>query len=279
MTWHTDVAMLRGYQDGALGAAHAASVEAHLAACADCRAEIAKLADWSRLDRGWGAIADRLDETSVSPIERLLARLGITEHRARLVAMTPGLWSPTSAALVLVVALLGANLVNGGGRGGAFYLFLVLAPLLPLAGVAVAFGSIGDPAREVTTATPMPTFELLLVRTLAIVAVTTAVTTVAAVPLPHGWQTATWLLPSLGLTAAALALSTWIPAHVAVAGLGGAWALGAVLSFRVNRFDPDVVSRFAALRPAGQLLFAMTTVVCAIVFTARREALDLRSVA
>jgi hypothetical protein len=278
MTWHTNVAMLRGYQSGALSAARAASVETHLAACADCQASLATVVDPARIERTWSAIADRLDG-STTPAEAILVRLGISEPRARLVAMTPSLRTPSLLALVALLALVTLTNAVDGGNPNAFYAFLVLAPLLPLVGVAAMFHSAADPARELTAATPTPAFELLLIRTLAIVAATTVLTSVAAVPLPFGWQAGAWLLPALGLTALTLALSTWMPTHWAGVGLGLAWLTAGVASWQFNRLDADVLARFAALRPGGQLLFAALAVAGAVLLLVRREALDLRRIA
>jgi hypothetical protein len=187
---------------------------------------------------------------------------------------------PAAAAMVLALAFVSMTSLGGGVNSSAqLYVFLVLAPLLPLVGVAAAFGTGGDPARELTAATPTSAFELLVVRTFAIVAATTVLTTIAAIPLPSGWQAAAWLLPALGLTAATLALSTWLPAHVSGIALGVLWIAGASVSWRVNRFDADVLSRFAALRPTGQLLFAAITVACALIVVVRRDTIDHRGFA
>lgn len=277
MTWHTDGATLRGYQAGTLAPARSASVEAHLAACATCRAELAGAADGARLDRNWAAIADRLDERSLTHVERALIRLGIAEDHARLVVMTPAARSASLLGLVVLLALVSAvSALDGGSRDGTFYAFVVLAPLLPVAGVGAAFGSVGDPASELTASTSRPAFQLLLVRSLAVVAVTTVVTTVAALPFSGDWQAAAWLLPALGLTAASLALSTWVVAHAVAVGLATAWVVAAAASWRANRFDPDVLARFVALRPGGQALFAVVAVAGMAVVLVRRDAFDLR---
>lgn len=275
MTWHTDVGMLRGYQEGALGAAHEASVEAHLASCAECRDHLATLADRIRLDRSWSVIVDQLNGPPTTLLERALVRLGIGEPRARLVALTPVLRSPS--ALAMVAALFGIaalNVVNGNEVN--LYVFLVVAPLLPLAGVAAAFGSIGDPVRELAASTPTSAFELLLVRTLTIVGVTTLVTAGASAVMPYGWASAAWLLPSLGLTALVMALATWMPVQHAGVVVGGVWTVGATISWRGNRFDHDALSYFVALRPSGQLALALLTVAAGLVCALRREAFDLR---
>lgn len=281
MTWHTDPSMLAGYHEGTLGPARAASVEAHLAGCASCRSGLATWADPSRLAGNWAAIEERIDEPRPPVLERLLVRIGVGERHARLVSMTPFLRAPTVVGVAVLLAIVVLTALSGGpSRDGWFYLFLVVAPLLPLAGVAAAFGGLDDPLDELTRAAPTPAFELLLARALAVVAATTALSVVAAIPLPYsGWAAAAWLLPALGLSAASLALSTWVPAHWAATGLAGAWVTVAAVSWRVNRFDPDVVGRFAALRPVGQLLFAAMAVAGALVLVLRREALEYRRVA
>lgn len=279
MTWHADTALLEGYRNGTVALAAAASVEAHLTSCASCRAALALVADRDRLARTWSAIADRLDERPVHRIERLLARLGLGEHRARLVMVTPTLRMPSLVSLAAILLGISGLSVVDSERDGLFYLFLVLAPLLPLAGVAVAFGGRSDPAREITTATSTSAFELALVRTVAIVGSTIVLTAGASIPFPHGWDATLWLLPAFGLSAAALALATFIPVHVAGTGVGLAWTLGALLSWRANRLDPDVLDRFAALRPSGQLTFAILAIVATAIVVVRREALDSRRIA
>jgi hypothetical protein len=275
MSWHIDEGSLRGYEAKALTAAKNASVESHLAGCATCRATFGSIANPQRVDRNWAAIASRIDERSSSIAERALTRLGIREHHARLVVMMPAMRSPSFIGLVAVLAMVAAVSGANGARDNLFYAFVVVAPLLPIAGVAAAFGST-DPVRELTAATPIPPFELLLVRTLAVVAISTGFTLVFAVPLAPGWPSAAWLLPALGLTAAALAMATWVPAHSAAAALGIAWVAAAAVSWRANRLDPDVLYRFVALRPAGQLAFAAVTAAGVAVFVLRRGSLDLR---
>lgn len=277
VTWHADRPMLAAYQAGELSPATAASVESHLAACATCRSGLATMAEPARLASNWAAIEDRLDEGRQPLLERLLVRIGVREHHAQLVVVTPELRGPTIGAVVVLLGLVVLPALSGdASRDGGFYLFLVLAPLLPLAGVAVAFGGLNDPVHELTTAAPASAFELLLARVLAIVATTTILSAVASIPLPNSWAAATWLLPALGLSAASLALSTWVPSHLAAAGLGTAWVTAAFVSWRVNQFDPEVVERFVALRPLGQVVFALIATGGAVVLVLRRETLEFR---
>lgn len=278
MTWHADAEVLRGYTRDVLTPAHAASVEAHLMTCADCRAELGNTSDVQRLVRNRALLIDRLDERTGLAAERLLTRLGISEHRARMVAITPAAHAPWVLGLAAVIGMVSlvTAFEGGGSRDATFYMFLVLAPLLPVAGIAAAFGSGGDPARDLTNSLPTPAFELLLVRSLAVIAVTTGLTAVAAIPFPGGWEAAAWLLPALGLTASALALSTWVRPHRSAVAVGALWLLAAFTSWQANRVDPDVVARFFALQPDGQAVFAALGVAGAAAFYIRRHELDLR---
>ena len=133
-----------------------------------------------------------------------LVRLGVPEHLARLLGATPALRASwlLGCALVLAFAAWAAT-----RRADGLVVFLMLAPLLPVAGVAAAFGPDVDPSYEIGLAAPMRSFGLLLLRALAVLVTTTVMAGIAALALP-GLQpsAAAWLLPSLGLTLASIAL-------------------------------------------------------------------------
>ena len=278
MSWHADALVLQRYEAHLLSPAMTASVETHLMGCAPCRAALATVADGARQTRNWEAIAQRIDRRSLSLVERMLARLGIADHHARLVVSTPALRLPWIAAVCVVLGMVVLVHEAGGDSPGSFFTFLVLAPMLPLGGVAAAFNGRGDPARELIAATPQSTLELVLVRTMAVVAVTSVLTAFAALPFTLELTAVAWLLPALGLSAATLAMATWIPAAWAAGGLACTWVAGAAATWRLHRLDPDIVERFFAFRPFGQLVFATVLVVGAGVVALRREALDLRRV-
>ena len=87
-------------------------------------------------------------------------------------------------------------------------IFLTLAPLLPVAGVALSYGPAADPAYELTLAAPYSVLRLVLLRSVAVVTCTVALTAIGALALAdNGWQAVAWLLPALALSAATLALS------------------------------------------------------------------------
>ena len=133
--WHVPEDDLRAYARGGLEAPALWSADTHLTACAYCRAVLAGLGDTVALDDGWERLDAELDAPRPGLLESLLLRLGVRDHTARLLAATPALrrsWlGAVSAVLLLTVA------VTAGRRPT---LFLALAPLLPLAGVALSYG-------------------------------------------------------------------------------------------------------------------------------------------
>jgi hypothetical protein len=126
--------------------------------------------------------------------ERLM-RLGVAEHTARLLAATPALrgsWL-LAVATVLAFAVLAAWTTPGQDANLAF---LCVAPLLPLAGIAAAYGPGIDPTYEIGLAAPLRSFRLLL-RAAAVLAAAALLAAAASLALPQlGPGAAGWLLPS-----------------------------------------------------------------------------------
>ena len=240
MSWHLDDDLLDTYAEGRpMTPALMASVETHLERCADCQARLAPAVDADRLDLVWAEVVDAVDAPRVSLLERLLVHAGVAGGTARLVAVTPSLrlsWL-TGTATALTLALLAAHT---GDRGVA--LFLALAPVLPVAGVAVAFTSRTDPLHEVALAAPYSSFTLLLVRSAAVVGATLALAIGAAALLPSTpLVAAAWLLPALALTTTSLALATRVDPVVSSSVLAGTWLLGALSGLAPGR-DPLLVA-------------------------------------
>ena len=144
------------------------------------------------------------------PFERALARVGVRDDIARLLGATPSLrisWFGAAAAAIGF-----SSWAARSGKPAATMVFLVVAPLLPVAGVAAAYGPWVDPMHEVTQAAPLSSFRLILLRATSVLVVAAVVIGLAAVALPGaGWTAFAWILPSLGLTLASLALSTSCP--------------------------------------------------------------------
>ena len=221
--WHLDPEAIRRYAQGAAPPDLAASAEAHLMKCAPCRGAIASHVDARRVEWIWQEVADRVDAPRRRGPERLLARLGVGEATARLVATTPTLRVPWLLAVagVLVLAVSAAQVDERFLR-----MFLVVAPLGPLAGVAVAFAGGVDPTREIGLAAPYSGLRLLLIRTATVLAVTVPIVATAGIALPgSNWVAAAWLLPTAGLTCAALALTARVTPAVAVGVVAALWVL------------------------------------------------------
>ena len=268
--WHVEPALLGRYAAGSLGGSAAASIETHLLSCARCRAALAPAVDPARLAAVWTEVVDRVDAPRRTPVERLLLRLGMNDDTARLVAAAPSLTVSWLGALtaVLLFAVLAAD---AGGRGVLF--FLALAPVLPVAGVAVAYGREVDPTYEVGLAAPYSTFRLLLLRSGAVTVTTMLLAGLAAILLPlDGWLAAAWLLPSLALTAATLAASTRMAPAWTAAVMVTAWILAVFTAFR------STGSPYAAFGTTGQLLCAalLALSVAVLVHRGRTPAADLR---
>jgi hypothetical protein len=234
--WHLDPEAIHRYSQGAAPPELAASAEAHLMNCAACRGVISSSVDARRMETIWRAVVDRVDAPRRSWPERMLARLGVGEATARLVAATPTLRGPwlLAAAGVLVLAAWAAQVDERFLR-----MFLVGAPLGPLAGVAVAFAGGLDPTREIALAAPYSGLRLLLIRAAAVLAVTVPIVAAAGLALPaSNWLAAAWLLPTAGLTCAALALTARMTPVVAAVVVATAWVLVTAPIAIAGHLDP-----------------------------------------
>lgn len=225
MTWHADPTTLSRYAAGAVDAVTAASVEAHLAGCADCRAALAPYADASRMERLWHAVVSDLDAPRLTLAERALRAAGVRDDRARLLAATTSLRTSWLLSVMTVAAF--AVLAGRASPDGDLF-FLFFAPLVPVAGVAAAYGPGVDAAYEVGVAAPFSGVRLLLLRTVAVLTFSMAVLAAAAVAVP-GLAGAGWLLPALGMSAATLALATRTTPAVAAGIVAFCWMSYATL--------------------------------------------------
>jgi len=100
---------------------------------------------------------------------------------------------------------------------------LLLAPVAPLAGLTIAWSRHADPAWETIAGTSRAGVDLLLRRTVVVLAVVFPL--LAATGWRLGTNPALWLLPCLAFTAATLLLGGLIGVSRAAVVLGGAWVL------------------------------------------------------
>jgi hypothetical protein len=266
--WHLDEDLAGRYADGALGTVLTASVEQHLTSCAECRALLTPHVDAPRLDAVWADVLERVEQPRRSLLERSLSRLGMDDATARLVAAAPSLRGAWVASTTLVLALaLVAGYVATNGVG----VYLALAPLMPMVGVALAYGPMSDPAHEIVVATPYSQLRLLALRTAFVVTTTLVPAALAGLMLPGSpYLAVVWLLPALALTVGTVALSTRVAPHLAAAALGIAW-LAVSLRALAPRRDP-------LLATSSPVLLACTLVLvvaAAFLYARRRDLAEL----
>lgn len=268
MSTHIQAELLNAYARGDVDGAHAYSIEAHVVGCAECQASIGGLVAADRLERVWADVEDRLDAPRVGPVEAMLKRFGVREHLARLLVATPALrlsWLG-SCALVLLFAVWAAS-----QRADGVYWFLVLAPLLPLAGVGAAYGPDVDPTYEVGLAAPLGSCRLLLIRALAVLVSTGTMVAISSLALPGlHWSAAAWLLPSLALTLASLALATRLSVIAACGALAVGWMLATGVGRRLADEPLDVFA------PTTQLACVLLAVGAALVLARSAENFERR---
>jgi anti-sigma factor RsiW len=221
MTTHVPAAALTAYAAGDLGAddAMAWPVEAHLETCPHCQ--------------------DRLAGLVTAPVSEILAvartavlaqsRTGPPPVRRRRLRRLSHRWISRSVfpwALVTLLAVTAALLLDEAFSARSSVV-LLLAPVAPLSGLAVAWSRRWDPAWETVWGTARAGLELLLRRT--VVVLVTVLPLLAAVGWRLGTNPALWLLPCLTFTAAALLLGGLIGVSRAAALLGAAWMLAVAL--------------------------------------------------
>jgi hypothetical protein len=276
VTWHVNPTLFDRYAAATVSAAEAASIETHLTACAECRAAIAPLANRRLLDAAKLQLDDRLDEVTAPGPVRFLRAVGLSDADATVAGAMFAL--PASVTLAASSALAFAVVASAMGRGRfALAAFLIVAPLVPLAGVALAFGPRVDPTHELSVACPMSAGRTLLLRSAVVFAISLPVIALLAPLLSATPLAFAWVLPALALAAGTLALGTWMPMVRAAFGLGGIWVIGALIGIRgASRASAEAFARsLEVFQPAGQLLCAVVLVAAVAVLTARLSSYEV----
>ena len=269
--WHLDPDAIAAYRDGRLGPVPSASLEAHVLRCADCRAAIAGAAvaereAYSAQTARWSAVADRIDV----PARRLV------DHRWW-VQVTVGSPLLLRSAVLLVLALAAVPLLLAiESPRAAAAAFWAVAPVVPLAGAALAYRREIEPAGALAPATPMASLPLLLVRSLVVFAAAAPVAALTALLLPVPWHLLIgWLLPGIAFPAVVLAVGTRADPTPTAVGLAMAWSTVVVASmYRLRDLDLDAQLRASFLNaPAFQLSMAIVACVAAAVYWSRHDQL------
>ena len=270
MTWHIVGEQLDAYLGGRVDPPTAASVEAHLVACGECRARLARHTPASALASSWHGVERRIDAEPDGAAERLLARAGLSEHHRRLLAPTAPLrlaWLVAIAAASASGALLVRDAPAGGSLGVLVY--LTLAAIVPLAAVAASLGTASEPAPEVAVAAPLGAAQVTGLRASAVLVVTVAISLVAGVLLPGPWtEAAVWLLPSLAMCALTTALSGRLGPVQAASVVGVVWVEG------VTAWVAATHDRLAPFRTGPQLAYLTLAVLAVAAVRHRPDLMD-----
>ncbi|MCW7942251.1 membrane protein [Streptomyces hygroscopicus] len=263
--WHADADDLGAYVRGELEAPRLWSVDEHLVACAPCRQALAEVGDPLALDAGWERLDAELDAPRPGAFEALLIRFGVADHTARLLAATPVLRASWLGAVLLVLAMTVITVYSAGSP----VTFLALAPLLPLAGVAVSYGPAFDATYEMTLVAPLHGFRLLMIRTVAVLAASLALNGLATLALPeYGLRALAWLLPALALTTTGLALTARLGPVLAPVLVSGGWVALLVVA------DTTTRGTLAPFTAAGQGVAGAVAAVAAVLLLRLRDRFD-----
>lgn len=257
--WHLDTELADRYAQGRVTSVLASSVEQHLIGCSACRGLLTPAVPTERLDAVWAEVLETVEMPKSTLLERILCAIRVDEGTARLVAATPSLRGAWTLGVVVVLTL---AVLTAHADGSGIALFMALAPVLPVAGVAYAFGPATDPTHEIAAAAPYSSLHLLAVRTAVVVASTLLPVGLAAPFLPgNAWLSAAWLLPALALTVGTLALATRVAPHHAAIGLSALWVAVVIPGLAhsrnallVSELPVQMVSLAALAVSAGALL-------------------------
>ncbi|MEU4562188.1 zf-HC2 domain-containing protein [Actinoplanes sp. NPDC023936] len=278
--WHASPALLTAYAEGRAPEADAWSVEAHLVACAACRAELAAVMappDLRLLHDVRDAVLSRPPQPLPAPARQRVRWLR---------------WATQPGALLTVVLAVAAttllDLLAGNTGESAGSLLWLLAPAIPVAGVALAAVGEDDPCWEAVLAAPSAMLRLTLWRTLVVLAVAIPLTVVAglvrgAAGGDAGWTVA-WLLPCAALTTATLAVGSVLGVERAARAAVVLWCAG-TLGLPLLRSGGDLLAaarltaqplaESIAFNTTAQPLWAAATGLAALALYLNRERFQL----
>jgi hypothetical protein len=265
-TWHVDTSVLESYAAGGSTQVGGASVEAHLMECRECSSVLRELMPNEPLDRAWRAIRAHVEEPRAGVVERLLAALGLSSESARLLAAVPAFRGAWMLGVFTVLVFAGGAALFA--EDTALTLFLIAAPLIPVAGVAASFGGDADPAHELVTVTPYSSVRLLLLRTTGVLMTSAPITVLLGLALPGpAWLAVAWLTPAAAGIALTLAVSSNVDTTATAAVFGVVWSSAVLSAYHLG--DPVEV-----VEPLMQLVLAVVA-LAALAVVLRSPSLDL----
>ncbi|MFJ9560722.1 anti-sigma factor family protein [Streptomyces fuscichromogenes] len=285
--WHTSEDLALRYADGSLPEADAWSLEKHLETCTACAARVSAAVRNTPAGPVLDEVRDLiLTATATRRPQGARGTAGPAPTGPRLTTrLRPALWSLGPALrgswlLALLTVVGGALLLNrAAGYEASRTLLLTLAPVFPVAGVALSYGPHADPLHEITAATPSGGLRLALTRTAAVLGVSlpALALTGAALPASGAPGAAAWLLPALALTLGSLALASYVGCRTATAVTGGGWLAAVLLPALAapgGPFSARLAGRLAGCFDGAQTGWAVAAAGCAVLLTVRRGAFD-----
>jgi hypothetical protein len=265
--WHVATPQLEAFRDGSIDRIHAASVEAHLIACARCRQALAArhgAGAHDRRQRMWSRIADEVDRPGPQArFESVWARSSFG---------SPPLIAAALVALLLVLAV--PVLADAVSPRAGVAALLAFAPLAPLLGVVAAFRPASDPAGEITLATPVASMRLVMLRTLVVAIASIPLGLLVALLLPVGTLLLLgWVLPGVALCAVTLAVGTRVEVGPLAVALALGWGLLVSMLARDMRRGSitAALSDWVVNQPSAQITFALVALAAGLVLAARRD--------
>ncbi len=230
-TWHADRDLLTAYVDGGLGPVEGASVEQHLNRCSQCRRAIGPLVDAPALDRVWAGVLEAVESPPPPLPARLARRLGVAEPTTILLAATASLRTAWVVSAFVALGFAAAAAALSGGA--ALAPFLLVAPLVPVLGVASAYGPREDPLESLVVTAPYGRTRLILVRSLGVLVSVLPFAVCLGLVL-HGpvWLAVAWLGPALALVPILMALSCFVGPRAGATAVAIAWSGVVLLSLR-----------------------------------------------
>jgi hypothetical protein len=262
--WHADGALIDRYLHGGLDIGLAASLEVHLLKCGVCRDALTTRVQprvGHRIDRAYAGVLEAVQVPSIPWTVRVLRRLGMSESTAVIVAAARSMSTAWTLATVVILAFAALAAFTDTDAGRAAY--LVIAPLVPVAGVVAAFGPSNDPLSEVTRATPFPAARLVLVRAGAVAATSVPLAVGLGVGVPGTmWLAFAWLAPALAFVLIVLTASTWFDPVVAGGVVAIGWATAVASATRLD--DP-----LAPVAGSAQPLYLAMAIAAGIVLAVR----------
>ncbi len=268
--WHLAAEDLHRYAEGRCTPPTLWSVEAHLLACVACRARLADTVGEAEIDAGWQRLDLELDAPVPGPVERLMQIVGVPRNTARLLAATPTLrlsWLGAIGLTLVLTAVL-ASVVQP-------VVFLAVAPLIPLLGVAASFGPRTDPTYELTIVAPIHTLRLLLLRCAGVLSVTTMLSALATLAMPGVGATALgWFLPALALTLLSLVLTPRLGPVPSAVSVAVGWLVLVLVTLEPTSISGSAQSS-VMFAPAGQAALAGVGALAALALSRLRSAFDI----